>query len=54
MKSSLWIDTLGLLGKAGDKIMLELVLNCGIFVAVANGKSNLYQLSGKRVISDLC
>ncbi|KAL8822756.1 MAG: hypothetical protein Q9191_006514 [Dirinaria sp. TL-2023a] len=46
LKSSVWIDTLGLLGKAGDKIMLELVLKCGIFMAVANGKSNLYQLSG--------
>lgn len=46
MKSALWTDVLGLLGKAGDKIMLDLVLNCSIFATVLNGKGNVYQLSG--------
>ncbi|MCJ1310200.1 hypothetical protein MMC25_003861 [Agyrium rufum] len=46
MKSRLWEQLLRLLGKDGDKIMLELILDCGIFVSVANGKDNFYQLSG--------
>lgn len=54
MKSSSWIDVLGLLGKAGDKIMLELVLNCAIFVEVDSGKGNLYQLSGKGNLPYVC
>ena len=47
VKSAVWADVLGLLGKEGDRIMLDLILNCGIFVIVDNGKGNLYQLSGE-------
>ena len=46
VKSATWADVLGLLGKEGSKIMLDLLLNCGVFVIVNNGRGNLYQLSG--------
>jgi len=46
VKSATWADVLGLLGKEGNKIMLDLFLNCGVFVIVKNGRGNLYQLSG--------
>ena len=46
VKGALWADILRLLGKEGDKTMLDLILNTGLFVTVNNGKGNLYQLSG--------
>ena len=47
MKGSLWSDLLHLLGKSGERIMLDLVLSCSIFVTVAHGTGNYLQLSGK-------
>ena len=47
LKGSSWTEILGLLGKEGDRIMLDLVLDCGIFVAGDEGQSNYYQLSGR-------
>jgi telomerase reverse transcriptase len=47
MKDSAWAETLGLLGKEGNEIMLDMVMLCGIFVAVNGGQGNYYQLSGK-------
>lgn len=46
MKMALWADILHLLGKEGDKIMLDLIMNRDIFVNVDAGRRNLYQLSG--------
>jgi telomerase reverse transcriptase len=47
MKGSPWTQVLSLMGKEGEKIMIDLILNCGIFVAVESGKGNYHQLSGK-------
>jgi len=46
LKDGAWSELLGLLGKEGDRIMLDLILECGIFVAVDGGRGNVYQLSG--------
>lgn len=47
LKDSVWADVLGLLGKEGERIMLDLILKFGIFVAVESGRENYYQLCGK-------
>lgn len=47
VKGPVWVALLKLLGKGGNKIMLELLLYCGVFVPTASGKSNFYQLSGE-------
>ena len=35
------------MGNEKNRMMLELILDCGVFTAVECGKGNLYQLSGK-------
>lgn len=35
-----------LLGKEGERIMLDLLLDCAVFRSVKSGKGNLYQLAG--------
>ena len=47
LKGSSWSDVLGLLGKEGDRIILDLVMDCGIFRAGDEGQGNYYQLSGR-------
>ena len=47
LKSSAWKELLGLLGKEGDRIMLDLVLECGLFFCVDAGQGNYYQISGE-------
>ena len=47
LKGSLWREVLGLLGKEGDRIVLDLILDSGIFVAGDEGLNNYYQLSGR-------
>lgn len=49
LKNGAWTELLGLLGKEGDRIMLDLILECGIFVPVDGGRGNFYQLSGANV-----
>lgn len=46
LKEGAWIEILSLLGKEGDRIMLDLILGSGIFLAVDGGRGNFYQLSG--------
>jgi telomerase reverse transcriptase len=46
IKGVVWRDLLQLLGKTGDGIMLDMILNCGIYVRVEQGQGNYYQLSG--------
>ncbi|MCJ1384110.1 hypothetical protein MMC17_007226 [Xylographa soralifera] len=46
MKDAAWSSILKVLGKAGDQIMLDMILDCGLFVEVEVGKNNFYQLSG--------
>ncbi|SLM33959.1 telomerase reverse transcriptase [Lasallia pustulata] len=45
-RSALWADILNLLGKEGERTMLNLALDCGVFIAVESGRGNFYQLSG--------
>lgn len=46
LKSAIWAEVLSLPGKEGDEIMLDLILNFGVFVSVDNSKNNHYQLCG--------
>ena len=47
LKSSVWKELLGLLGKEGDRIMLDLVLECGLFISIDADWGNYYQISGE-------
>ena len=47
LKGSSWTEVLALLGKEGEKILLDLFLDCGIFIAGDEGLGNYYQLSGR-------
>ena len=47
LKGSSWTEILGFLGKEGDRIMLDMILDCGIFLAGDEGLGNYYQLTGK-------
>ena len=46
LKGSCWTEILALLGKEGERILLDLLLDCGVFVAGEEGLGNYYQLSG--------
>ncbi|KAL2018698.1 hypothetical protein VTK56DRAFT_472 [Thermocarpiscus australiensis] len=46
LKESPWPQLLMLLGKEGERIMIDLLVDCAIFTTVKAGKGNLYQLSG--------
>ncbi|MCJ1405445.1 hypothetical protein MMC11_008673 [Xylographa trunciseda] len=46
MKGAAWSGVLKVLGKGGDQIMLDLILDCGLFVEVERGKDSFCQLSG--------
>ncbi|CCU74861.1 telomerase reverse transcriptase [Blumeria hordei DH14] len=46
MKASPWPQILAKLDGYGEKIMLDLIIRCGIFRPVANSPCNLYQASG--------
>lgn len=47
MKAWPWPRVLALLGKEGEKAMIDLILDCGTFVAVGSGLGTYYQLSGE-------
>ncbi|KAI0418047.1 hypothetical protein F5X98DRAFT_126411 [Xylaria grammica] len=42
-----WLQLLALLGESGDRIMIDLLLDCAIFVSVGTGTNNLCQISGR-------
>ncbi|KAI9782484.1 MAG: hypothetical protein M1839_004970 [Geoglossum umbratile] len=50
LKGPLWASLLRLLGKGGECAMIDLVLYCGVFIAVNTGQGNYYQLSGTPLI----
>lgn len=52
VKDDPWPQLLLLLGKAGERMMIDLLLDCSIFGRVAAGRENYQQLSGIPV-SDL-
>lgn len=47
MKQAPWPQLLQLLGKSGEFMMINLLLDCSIFLNVEAGHGNYYQLSGK-------
>lgn len=47
LKGSDWSEVLSLLGNEGDRIMLDMLMDCGIFLASHEGWGNYYQLSGR-------
>ncbi|GKT48290.1 telomerase-binding protein EST1A [Colletotrichum spaethianum] len=46
LKDTPWPQTLMLLGKSGEQIMIDLLIDTAIFLPVKAGVGNLYQLSG--------
>lgn len=50
LKMSPWPELLALLGQSGEFIMIDLLLDCAIFVAVKAGKDNFCQISGKPIL----
>ena len=47
IKASPWPRVLTLLGKEGERTMIDLILGCGIFLPVKNAYGSFHQLSGK-------
>ncbi|KAI9809920.1 MAG: hypothetical protein M1825_000353 [Sarcosagium campestre] len=46
LKGPFWAEVLLIMGKDHDRMMLELLVDCGIFVSIKNGEDNFCQLSG--------
>lgn len=53
MKSWPWPQVLALFGKQGEMMMVDLILDCGIFVPVENSYGSYYQLSGESIAFDM-
>jgi telomerase reverse transcriptase len=47
IKADPWPQVLALMGKEGERAMIDLLLDCGIFLAVGSGRGTYHQLSGK-------
>jgi telomerase reverse transcriptase len=47
IKCTPWPQLLALLGKEGERVMIDLILDCGIFQSVESGRGNYFQLSGR-------
>jgi hypothetical protein len=47
MKAAPWPEILHLLGRTGERVMIDLILDCGIYTSVESGRDNYCQLSGK-------
>lgn len=46
LKSPLWCRLHALLGQGGDRILMDLLLECSIFLPIEKNVGNYYQLSG--------
>ncbi|KAJ3493310.1 hypothetical protein NLG97_g4814 [Lecanicillium saksenae] len=49
LKASPWPQLLALLGRSGEKIMINMLVDCSIFVAIESGLNNFYQISGNPI-----
>lgn len=47
VKAYPWPQVLALMGKEGERVMIDLLLDCGIFLVVGSGRGTYHQLSGK-------
>ncbi|KAB8336764.1 hypothetical protein FH972_021073 [Carpinus fangiana] len=52
VKGPLWAKIFRTLGQGGDAVILDLLLRCGVFVAVESAQGAYYQLSGE-LLSDM-
>ena len=50
LKNAEWLEVLDLLGHGGSRIMLDLLLDHGLYVELEGGRGNYYQLSGAIVV----
>ena len=48
LKQKPWPELLKLLGQSGERIMINLLLDCSLFIPIQAGFQNYYQLSGLR------
>ncbi|PBP24578.1 Telomerase reverse transcriptase [Diplocarpon rosae] len=46
MKAHPWTQVLILMGREGERAMIDLILDCGVFLAVESGQGTFHQLSG--------
>ena len=51
MKNAVWAELLGLLGQEGDRIILDMILGCGIYLPLESGRDNCYQVCGVSFLS---
>lgn len=54
MKARPWPQVLLLMGKEGERAMIDLILDCGIFLPVESGHGTFHQLSGRSFDPSLC
>lgn len=47
LREGSWPYLLALLGQSGEKVMINLLVECSVFVKVDAGLSNYYQISGR-------
>lgn len=48
LKQAPWPQLLSLMGKAGEGMMINMLLDCAIFLPIDVGQSKYYQLSGRK------
>lgn len=51
LKQTPWPQLLSLLGRAGEGMMINMLLDCAIFVPIEAGQNSYYQLSGQEILS---
>lgn len=49
LKASPWPEILALMGKQGESVMIDLLLDCGIFIPIETSRGSYHQLSGQSI-----
>jgi telomerase reverse transcriptase len=47
MKAAPWTQVLTLMGREGERTMIDMILDCGVFISIEAGTGSYHQLSGK-------
>lgn len=47
MKAHPWTQVLALMGREGESTMIDLIIDCGIYISLRSGHGSYHQLSGK-------
>lgn len=53
VKTSPWPDILKLLGRGGDLLMIDMLVDCALFRRADCGRGNYYQISGRSCVRGL-